>query len=135
MRNDPIENDLLREAMEAYRPGTDDLGDPQFAVLARQLAADPHVAARLEKLGRLDAAVRESLQDVPVPAGLSAVIVVALTTVTLVAAVGPKSTAVAPVKPVPLIVTNVPPDAGPLVGLIPVTVGATGAVSTTLSPA
>lgn len=71
MRNDPIENDLLREAMEAYRPGTDDLGDPQFAVLARQLAADPHVAARLEKLGRLDAAVRESLQDVPVPAGLA----------------------------------------------------------------
>ena len=42
---------------------------------------------------------------VPVPAGLSAVIVVSLTTVTLVAAVVPKSTAVAPVKPVPVIVT------------------------------
>ena len=65
---------------------------------------------------------------VPVPAGLSAVIVVALTTVTPVAAVVPKSTAVAPVKPVPVIVTNVPPADGPLVGLMPVTVGAATAV-------
>ena len=48
----------------------------------------------------------------PVPAGLSAVIVVSLTTVTSVAAVVPKSTAVAPVKPVPVIVTNVPPASG-----------------------
>ena len=61
---------------------------------------------------------------VPVPAGLSAVIVVSLTTVKFVAAVVPKSTAVAPVKPVPVIVTDVPPAAGPLVGLRPVTVGA-----------
>ena len=64
---------------------------------------------------------------VPVPAGLSAVIVVALTTVTPVAAVVPKSTAVAPVKPVPVIVTKVPPAAGPLVGLMPVTAGAAAA--------
>ena len=49
---------------------------------------------------------------VPVPAGLSAVIVVSLTTVTFVAAVVPKSTAVAPVKPVPVIVTKVPPAVG-----------------------
>ena len=62
---------------------------------------------------------------VPVPAGLLAVIVVSLTTVKLVAAVVPKSTAVAPVKPLPVIVTNVPPAAGPAVGLRPVTVGAT----------
>ncbi len=61
---------------------------------------------------------------VPVPAGLSAVIVVSLTTVTFVAGVVPKSTAVAPVKPVPVIVTSVPPAVGPVVGLKPVTVGA-----------
>ena len=73
---------------------------------------------------------------VPVPAGLSAVIVVSLTTVKSVAAVVPKSTAVAPVNPVPVIVTKVPPAAGPLVGLMPVTVGAAAAawVSTTSSP-
>ena len=58
------------------------------------------------------------------PAGLLAVIVVSLTTVKLVAAVVPKSTAVTPVKPVPVIVTNVPPTSGPAAGLMPVTVGA-----------
>ncbi len=51
----------------------------------------------------------------PLPAGLSAVIVVSLTTVTPVAGFVPKSTAVAPVKPVPVIVTEVPPAAGPAV--------------------
>ena len=62
----------------------------------------------------------------PVPAGLSAVIEVSLTTVRSVAAVVPKSTAVAPVNPVPVIVTKVPPAVVPLVGLRPVTVGAVG---------
>ncbi len=52
----------------------------------------------------------------PVPAGLSAVIEVSLTTVTSVAAAVPKSTAVAPVKPVPVIVTSVPPAVGPMSG-------------------
>src|SRR6516162_9703639 len=65
---------------------------------------------------------------VPVPAGLSAVIEVSLTTVTFVAATVPKSTAVAPVKPVPVIVTVVPPAGGPLVGLMAVTVGAAAVV-------
>ena len=64
-----------------------------------------------------------------VPAGLTAVIVVSLTTVTLVAATPvPKSTSEAPVKLVPVIVTKVPPAAEPVVGLRPVTVGATALV-------
>ena len=42
-------------------------------------------------------------------AGLVAVIVVSLTTVTPVAGVAPKSTSVAPVKSVPVIVTKMPP--------------------------
>ena len=46
-----------------------------------------------------------------------------------VAAVAPKLTAVAPVKLVPVIVTLVPPVAGPLVGETDVTVGGeTGAI-------
>ena len=53
-----------------------------------------------------------------------AVICVAELTVTLVAAIVPKSTAVAPVKPVPVIVTDVPPLVGPAAGLMPVTAGA-----------
>ena len=61
---------------------------------------------------------------VPVPAGAVAVIEVALFTVNEVADVAPKVTAVAPVRPVPVMVTVVPPVAGPAVGLIEVTVGA-----------
>ncbi len=59
----------------------------------------------------------------PVPAGLSAVILVLLTTVRLVAAMVPKSTTEAPVNPVPVMVTRVPPPAGPEVGLNAVTAG------------
>jgi hypothetical protein len=58
----------------------------------------------------------------PVPGGLSAVIEVSLTKLSLVAGVAPKSTAVRPVNPVPVILTIVPPATGPKVGLKPVTV-------------
>jgi hypothetical protein len=61
---------------------------------------------------------------VPVPEGLGAVMVVALTTITPVAWFEPKLTAVAPVNPVPVIVTSVPPNKGPADGLTPVIVGA-----------
>jgi len=61
---------------------------------------------------------------VPLPAGDVAVIDVALLTVNEVAAVPPNFTAVAPVKLLPVMVTGVPPAAGPLFGEIEVTVGA-----------
>jgi hypothetical protein len=61
-----------------------------------------------------------------VPAGDVAVIEVSLVVAVTVAGVVPKSTAVAPVKPVPLIVTEVPPAVVPLVGDRDVTVGAAG---------
>jgi hypothetical protein len=61
---------------------------------------------------------------VPVPAGDVAVIEVAELTVKLVALVAPNLTAVAPVNTVPVMVTEVPPAAGPEVGEIDVTVGA-----------
>jgi hypothetical protein len=56
-------------------------------------------------------------------AGVVAVIEVALTTVTPVAAVPPKVTEVAPIKSVPVIVTAVPPAIGPVGGATLVTVG------------
>jgi hypothetical protein len=59
---------------------------------------------------------------VPDPAGEVAVIEVALLTVK-VDDVVPKFTAVAPVKLVPVIVTLVPPEVKPEVGLTAVTVG------------
>ena len=55
-------------------------------------------------------------------AGLVAVICVPVLLV-IVAAVLPKSTAVAPLKAVPVIVTEVPPANGPTVGLTAVTTG------------
>ena len=62
-------------------------------------------------------------------AGEVAVIWVSLSTVKLWAGVLPKSTAVAPVKPMPVIVTVVPPAAGPEDGLTPVTVGASASAA------
>jgi hypothetical protein len=56
-------------------------------------------------------------------AGVTAVIEVGETTVTLVAAAPPIVTPVTPVKPVPVIVTDVPPVVGPELGEMPVTVG------------
>ena len=63
------------------------------------------------------------MSTVPVPAGAVAVIDVSLFTVNDVAAVAPKATAVVPVKSKPVIVTDVPPAVGPLVGLTPVMMG------------
>ena len=45
-------------------------------------------------------------------------------TTKLVAALVPNFTALTPLNPVPVMVTEVPPMAGPLVGVSPVTVGA-----------
>ena len=60
----------------------------------------------------------------PDPAGATAVMEVAELTTTPDAAFTPNFTTVAPVKLVPVMITDVPPAAGPLVELKPVTVGA-----------
>jgi hypothetical protein len=56
-------------------------------------------------------------------AGAVTVIEVSEFTVKLVAAAVPKWMALAPVKPLPLIVTTVPPPLGPVAGVTPVTTG------------
>ena len=56
-------------------------------------------------------------------AGSTAVIWVAEFTVKLAAAMPPKETPLAPVKPVPVMTTEVPPRAEPLAGLRLVTAG------------
>ena len=68
--------------------------------------------------------VATSTSTVPLPAGLIAVTCVSLSTVWLVAAKAPKSTCVAPAKPVPVTITAVPPDSVPSVGASSVTAGA-----------
>jgi hypothetical protein len=61
---------------------------------------------------------------VPLPAGAVAVICVAELKVKRVAFVAPNFTAVAPLKPVPVRTTEVPPVVGPVAGVTPITVGA-----------
>ncbi len=67
------------------------------------------------------------MSTTPDPDGASAVIDVADSTETLVAAVDPNETPVASVNPVPVIVTVVPPPDGPVAGDTEVTVGAAAA--------
>jgi len=62
---------------------------------------------------------------VPLPAGLTAVICLSLFTVKLTAVV-PNSTWLTPVKPLPVIVTVVPPVVGPDVGEMLAIVGIGG---------
>jgi len=60
----------------------------------------------------------------PAPAeGAGAVIWVALLRVNVAAVAAPNLTAEAPVKPVPVMTTDVPPAVLPLAGLMPVTWG------------
>jgi hypothetical protein len=68
-----------------------------------------------------------------VPAGDVAVILVLLATTTLVAAVPPNVTVAPEAKFVPVIVTDVPPPAGPVLGATLVMVGVTTYVNPLLS--
>lgn len=62
-------------------------------------------------------------------AGETATTFVSDFTVTLLAATPPNATAVAPVKPVPVIVTDAPPATVPAVGVTLATTGVAGAVA------
>ena len=69
---EPPNRDLrLLEAMEACRPGSDDVEDPALAFLAEQLASDPELAELFERLNRVDSGVAEAFGDVPLPEGLA----------------------------------------------------------------
>jgi negative regulator of sigma E activity len=71
MAEPPNRDPRLLEALEACRPGSDDLEDPAMALLAEQLAADPELAELAERLTRVDASVAEAFGDVPLPDGLA----------------------------------------------------------------
>ena len=74
--------------------------------------------------GALAAGVLTVTSTVPEPAGEVAVTCVGDSALRPVALAAPNLTSLAPVRFVPVIVTVVPPAAGPLVGSILVTVGA-----------
>lgn len=103
MENEPIRDPRIVEAMEACRPGRDDLADPDLAFLAAQLAANPELYETHERLQRLDLSLAKAFQDVPVPEGLAQRILERLAPAGEVAAVRtdadqPMATVAVPVK-------------------------------------
>lgn len=74
----PHRDPHLREAIEACRPGSDDLQAPEMASLREQLAADPELQQFCDRVERFDRRVAEAFRDVPVPEGLEASILARL---------------------------------------------------------
>lgn len=70
MDDHPMRDPRILEALEACRPGKDDLSDPAMERLATAMAASPELDDLYERLQRLDAALAAAFRDVPVPQGL-----------------------------------------------------------------
>ncbi|MCU0981923.1 MAG: DUF3379 domain-containing protein [Pirellulaceae bacterium] len=64
-------NQEIQQAIDACRPGSDDLQRPEMAALADAIRQDPDVRRRYESSQQFDASVRGLFRDVPVPAGLA----------------------------------------------------------------
>jgi hypothetical protein len=60
----------LREALDACRPGSDDLRQPEMASLAAAVDSDPRWQAAWARAQRCDAAIQQAFAEVSVPAGL-----------------------------------------------------------------
>lgn len=58
--------------LHAYRPGTGDAQDSQFAMALAQVRRDPELAKWLEDQSRFDVEVRAKLCSIPVPSNLRA---------------------------------------------------------------
>lgn len=70
MQHEP-NRERLWEAIEACRPGSDDLADPGMADLAAELDRNPRLNALFQRLQKLDVAVAGAIQDVPLTPGLA----------------------------------------------------------------
>lgn len=70
MDHEPTRDPRILEAIEACRPGSDDLSDPALSWLATRLEADPELRADYEKLQLADANLAEVFRNVTVPEGL-----------------------------------------------------------------
>ena len=61
----------IREGIEACRPGSDDLLDPQLADVAQAIGQDADARAAEDRVQKWDVAIASALEQVPVPAGLA----------------------------------------------------------------
>jgi hypothetical protein len=68
----------FHDEIDACRPGSRDLDEPEMAQLAEALAHDPHLRSRYDAVQRLDARLVEAFAAVPVPAGLAARLIAGL---------------------------------------------------------
>ena len=60
----------IQQAIDACRPGDDDLQLPEMEFLAEAVRSDPEVRRQYERSQQFDAAVSWAFRDVPVPADL-----------------------------------------------------------------
>ena len=65
------EHEHIRELMEAFRPGHDDLSSPEFRLLARRLQSDERLREQFERSQQVDLAIATAIQDVAVPPELA----------------------------------------------------------------
>ena len=70
MKNRPIPDERILEAIEACRPGSDDVADPALAYLAAAMAADPELENLYARLQQVDGMLTADFRRVPVPEGL-----------------------------------------------------------------
>jgi hypothetical protein len=69
--DEPLNDPRLIEAIEACRPQSDDLSQPDLAFLRVELARDPQLEEAFQRVQTTDAAVGRVFRDVPVPEGLA----------------------------------------------------------------
>ncbi len=70
MDRQPTPNERILEAIEACRPGSDDVADPSLAFLADALEADAELEQHYGRVQRLDETLAGVFRDVPTPEGL-----------------------------------------------------------------
>jgi hypothetical protein len=71
----------IAEAIDACRPDSDDVHEPDLAFLAQELARDPAARELYRRSQEIDAAIAAALADVPVPEGLAGRILTGLSAV------------------------------------------------------
>ncbi|HYW78908.1 MAG TPA: hypothetical protein VE890_04990 [Thermoguttaceae bacterium] len=70
MNEPPTNDERIIEAVEACRPGRDDVSDAAMADLLEELAVNPELARHYERLQQCDANLSSAFRGVPVPDGL-----------------------------------------------------------------
>jgi hypothetical protein len=107
---------LLRELIDAARPAGKDLAHPDFALLARRAEHDPRIRQILHRSRRLDLAIGEALDDLPVPPGSVERLLAVLEAAARSAAAAPTTTRAKPAIDEMPAIDPAPSEQSPIVG-------------------